>query len=304
MPGPTIPVPNRNPANPAWSPPWWVDPLIDAGMAVAGGAYSNYQNKKNSERAYEQQKEFAQHGIRWRVEDAKAAGLHPLYALGAQPLQFSPTFATDSLGPALASAGQSVGRAISAQQTATQRMADQLALELARSQIKETDARAVLARAEALRALRDAGPGFPEVNMPEEKLIDATASTAGGAKLVPAQITMSRPDNAGVVAGPANPAMREYQLPSGLPVMLPDASNVGEAIEPLSESWALGYGVYQENVKRYGPEWRRQFLRTYAPEWVQFLFGLKQKQRFEHYDERAIKRDARREHKRWIDEMR
>lgn len=36
------------------------------------------------------QKEFAQKGIRWRVADAKAAGLHPLYALGAAGAQHSP----------------------------------------------------------------------------------------------------------------------------------------------------------------------------------------------------------------------
>lgn len=36
------------------------------------------------------QREFAQHGVRWRVEDAVAAGLHPLFALGANVPQFSP----------------------------------------------------------------------------------------------------------------------------------------------------------------------------------------------------------------------
>ncbi len=36
------------------------------------------------------QKEFAQNSIRWRVADAKAAGIHPLYALGASSASFSP----------------------------------------------------------------------------------------------------------------------------------------------------------------------------------------------------------------------
>lgn len=36
------------------------------------------------------QREFAQQGIRWRVEDAKAAGIHPLAAVGASGASYSP----------------------------------------------------------------------------------------------------------------------------------------------------------------------------------------------------------------------
>lgn len=36
------------------------------------------------------QEEFARNGIRWRVEDAKAAGIHPLAALGAQTTSYQP----------------------------------------------------------------------------------------------------------------------------------------------------------------------------------------------------------------------
>lgn len=37
------------------------------------------------------QKEFAKHGIQWRVEDAKNAGIHPLAAIGAQTTSFTPS---------------------------------------------------------------------------------------------------------------------------------------------------------------------------------------------------------------------
>lgn len=36
------------------------------------------------------QREFAQHGIQWRVEDARRAGLHPLYALSGAGATYSP----------------------------------------------------------------------------------------------------------------------------------------------------------------------------------------------------------------------
>lgn len=40
--------------------------------------------------AYWQQKQFAKKGIRWKVADARAAGIHPLYALNAPTLTPNP----------------------------------------------------------------------------------------------------------------------------------------------------------------------------------------------------------------------
>lgn len=40
------------------------------------------------------QKEFAQNSIQWRVNDAKAAGLHPLYGVGASGTSYSPNAVT------------------------------------------------------------------------------------------------------------------------------------------------------------------------------------------------------------------
>lgn len=84
------------------------------------------------------QQEFAQNGVQWRVNDAKAAGLHPLAALGAQlasssPISLSgsvpsgsvpqgasassgvtPMQADLSTGQAMSNFGQDLSRAISA----------------------------------------------------------------------------------------------------------------------------------------------------------------------------------------------
>lgn len=69
------------------------------------------------------QKEFAQHGIRWKVADAQASGLHPLAALGAQTSSFSnviggdiPIAKTDFGGM-----GQDIGRAMDAATTQDER---------------------------------------------------------------------------------------------------------------------------------------------------------------------------------------
>lgn len=53
------------------------------------------------------QREFAQHGLSWKIADAKRAGLHPVYAAGASGASYSPvTVGFDSGGQA----GGSFGR--------------------------------------------------------------------------------------------------------------------------------------------------------------------------------------------------
>ncbi len=81
------------------------------------------------------QKEFAQNGIRWRVDDAKKAGIHPLASLGAQITSFSPSFSMDAfagdqrstespLALGLKSMGQNIDRAKLAKQEQAERDLD------------------------------------------------------------------------------------------------------------------------------------------------------------------------------------
>lgn len=94
--------------------------LISSGQSQANAAKLNQLN-------YEHQKEFAQNGIRWKVADAKAAGLHPLAALGASTAQYTPATAIgDSPDWSfLADAGQSIGRAVDAKRTQQERVEQQ-----------------------------------------------------------------------------------------------------------------------------------------------------------------------------------
>lgn len=88
------------------------------GIASAIGGLIGGHLDRNNQRAqwnneYNAQKEFAMNGIRWRVEDAKAAGLHPLAALGAQTMSYSPQAVNPSnYAQTLSSMGQNIGRAI------------------------------------------------------------------------------------------------------------------------------------------------------------------------------------------------
>nr|QJB19854.1 MAG: DNA pilot protein [Microvirus sp.] len=89
--------------------------IFSAIGSLAGGIMQN--NQANANIAL--QKKFAQNGIQWKVADAKKAGIHPLYALGAQTHSFAPvqSFAGDSI----ASMGQSIGRAVDSYSDKSQR---------------------------------------------------------------------------------------------------------------------------------------------------------------------------------------
>lgn len=81
--------------------------------------------RENKEKDIALQREFARSGIRWKVDDAKAAGIHPLYALGANTVSYAPSSVgivpEDGLARGLASASQDFGRAIDSTRTQDER---------------------------------------------------------------------------------------------------------------------------------------------------------------------------------------
>lgn len=88
---------------------------IAAGANLLGGFLGSKSSKKAQKRNERLQKEFAQNSIQWRVADAKAAGVHPLYAMGASPVAAQPSYVGDTnMANALANAGQDISRAMTA----------------------------------------------------------------------------------------------------------------------------------------------------------------------------------------------
>lgn len=73
----------------------WFVPLLAAALGAGGSLLAGKMGTDSQEKANREniafQKEFAQHGIKWRVQDAEDAGIHPLAALGAQTTSFSPS---------------------------------------------------------------------------------------------------------------------------------------------------------------------------------------------------------------------
>lgn len=195
------------------------------------------------------QKEFAQHGIRWRVEDAMEAGLHPLYALGASTTGYSPssfvggTSPKEHLGRSLSEAGQNLTRAVAAQETPQQRALGAAQLKVLEANAAKDFAMATYYASEAARRSVPS-PGMPSGTLWPE---------VGQYQPKPPEVTLPRDRDSGIEAGPARPGLEEFQF-GGLNFLLPrtGGGSLGEALEGLPAAaypFLFGY-----NVGHYGKE--------------------------------------------------
>lgn len=110
-----------------------MDPVTIGALVSGASSIFNSITGRNEARHQERlQREFAQNAISWKVADAKRAGIHPLYALGAPTMSYQPT----SVGgaEAMPDMGQDISRALGAgmpkegQQTAFDAAVQQLTL--------------------------------------------------------------------------------------------------------------------------------------------------------------------------------
>lgn len=150
--------------------------LIGAAASLIGGAQKRRAQEETNRMAQAQadknialQKEFAQHGLRWKVEDAKAAGISPLYAVGAPATSFAPVSvgyeAPTGLGEGFASAGQDISRAINATRTSGERDAA-FASTYAKLQLQNAELQNELLGAQIAKLRAGINPPFPSGEVP------------------------------------------------------------------------------------------------------------------------------------------
>lgn len=154
-----------------------LDALISAGANLIGGMLNRQSqedfNNKQIGLAHEQmdlQKEFATHGIQWKAQDAIAAGLHPLAALGAQTSSPSPvSVGGEAPKYDFSSMGQDLSRAAKAaqdlgtRQAVDQQKANKLDLE---SKQLDNEIKAQTLASRILSTSRAAGQLGPPVPLP------------------------------------------------------------------------------------------------------------------------------------------
>lgn len=111
------------------------------------------------------QREFAQSGISWKVEDAKRAGIHPLYAIGAQTTSYAPQTigyeADTSLGNAVAKSGADISRAMDATRTTEQRAEAAVTSKLS---LERAGLENELLRTQIAKMRGQVGPPMPALN--------------------------------------------------------------------------------------------------------------------------------------------
>lgn len=205
---------------------------ISSAMGLAGGMINASASKTIAREQMKLQKEFAQNGIQWKVADAKAAGLHPLYALGANTASYTPVSQdSSSMGNAVSDAGAYLGKAVDqsldkATQKALeqenieyQRLMREGNLELLRQNIRGKwlqnnwdeqqmmNAQKAQASGNPARPLAVSTPmGEFNVSNPDIKRYTSKVSSNGASALVgvnlrPAEVTMTSPGRPNQTAG-------------------------------------------------------------------------------------------------------
>lgn len=233
--------------------------------SVISGISSLFGSKKSKDAAseaamqnYLAQKEFAQHGIRWKVEDAKAAGLHPLFALGGSGATFSPSFTVGGEGAGVADAGQHLGRAVTAALQPSEKAIQDAQLAALASQSRRDDAQAALFASQAARiaqeriASRSIGIGSMEDVLPvyqhQSQPGVVEIGPIGQSKIVRPEQFVHQPGGPDVIAG-QHPAFMETTVgKSGVTLMLPHSGGQMMEETPLT----LAPSFVAANVERYG----------------------------------------------------
>ena len=183
-------------------------------LKFAGGLLSDKTNKSVANQNIGYQREFAQKGIRWKVEDAKAAGLHPLAALGAQTHSFAPNALPGSgVGDAMQQIGSDITRSRQAKMTNQERLSERL-LE---SQIEGQEIE------NAYRASRLARLNYP-TQMPP--------ALPGGITQDPSRFTSARSGAPWLEAAPPSPGVKEFEYKTGGTYDLP-SEQAKQAIEDV-----------------------------------------------------------------------
>ena len=242
---------------------------IGAAGSIVGGIIGNSMSSASAERLnrmnYEHQKEFAQNGIRWRVADAKAAGLHPLAALGASGSMYTPSGTiggTDLsfIGDAASQFGQGVERAVSAKQQREERLRTQakmdakLALDMKASKAQSDLIEAQTAQIKqdmALQLARSAARAIagqqqvPEMPGPGGALLAGQGQAYPTGKTSPetSKVPTSMPGDPTTQAG-RPPDARLYSAPGGFAVLPNEATgDVLDATPGAGLQWAFRNGV-------------------------------------------------------------
>lgn len=215
-----------------------------AGLFGGGGGNNNQMQLAIMREQAQLQREFAQQGIQWRVADAKAAGIHPLYALGGGGASYSPSAVSigtgggSDIGSDLARMGQGVSRAVAAVSSKEDRadsayQSQMRIMGLERASLENRLLETQIAASQGALMRGQVGPGIPTGP-------STITGPSGTYDAKPPEVLNNNPQRPGAEAGPQQPGNRYVSMnPSGGTVAaLPSKEmNFEELSTPGTASW-------------------------------------------------------------------
>lgn len=215
-------------------------------------AEANASQERIAERNIALQKEFAKSGIQWKVGDARKAGVHPLFALGANTHSFSPvSVGTTSpsipdYGASLSQMGQGIGNAIDAASSGSQRVTRAFtALQMERLALENEQIRTNLASSRT--ALSRGNPPFPT----ESRLLAGQGNSPLTEESL-AKVTPTAPHTPAFQPG-VNPMFQEFNTPDGGIKIAPSQSFKSAIEDSPQETQSYLVQLYDQSVRNFTP---------------------------------------------------
>lgn len=226
--------------------------VLSAGTQILGGVLDREQAGDLNEA----QKWWGKNSIQMKVKDAQKAGIHPLFALGAQT--FSPTPISSNFGDSIARAGQDIGSSIDRAMDREGKMAARLQNQLLASQIARTDAERSLVdqQAQEVQQRRLQGGGTPMLKDTGLGPMVEGQGDSGLYQVKPPTRSTTPPGVPELESGSV-PGMMRYVLPGGLPMWLPASDEgVSEVMENVP-IW-MWPSLFMMNKNIYGDQWAKE----------------------------------------------
>lgn len=246
----------------------FVGDMLGPVLEVFGGKRDRQHSWQMMEDQQEFQREMAKMGIQWRVADAEAAGVHPLYALGASVPSGSPISVGGSdMAGSFGRLGSAVGKLFDSD--LRKRAELELKILENRARVSEVEATAAEAGLATSRQRTVAQPPMPSYFSEGESAPYRPVGEPGTFQLEPGMhhtlpgygdvVKVEPSEQRSVESGKphleaaVSAGSKRYRLTQNMEVLLPAANDLGEALEPLSESMVMMYVWYRLNVQEFGP---------------------------------------------------
>lgn len=231
------------------------------GSSIGGGLLSAHGKKKEQKRNINWQREQLQNSIRWRAEDAKRAGIHPLYAMGANIQSPTPLeVGGDDLGNAVTDMGQGLAQLTNRYQMPQEKAMQVANVRVLESEAKKNDAMAQFYSSQAVNPQTSSAPAASFSTDPAGNIQPPGLALPGQVTFKAPDVMSTNPADISATAG-RNPGYMKIDIDPKMPMVVPyTQEGLGESLENLGPLREPGNAM--KNANQYG-DLRYQWLKDY-----------------------------------------